>query len=144
MVNLWREMLKNSIVLFCFNLRTYNFSIWLYEKPQIFHFYDFGMFERVLGPRSQLVLYLETPGYFKEFRKKQLNSKQYFVEKYFVWRYSFVGRRKTTSHLMKYWKTWRWNQYLPKEWNGKLVICDQWIFETLKGRNQETLKPRNQ
>ncbi len=41
-----------------------------------------------------------------------------------------------------------WDQYLSKTWNGKLVICNQYLIKNIKGClnpwNQETLKPRNQ
>ena len=38
----------------------------MWENPQTHHFYDFGIFERVLEPQHQYYLSLETPGHLQK------------------------------------------------------------------------------
>ena len=48
---------------------TDNFSIWLWENPQIPHFYDFKIFGRVPEPQNQYDLSYETPEASNESKK---------------------------------------------------------------------------
>ena len=43
--------------------------------------------------------------------------------------------------LINYWKSWIWDQYLPKTWNG--ILVNLWNQETLKPRSQEANNPSN-
>ena len=43
-------------------------------ESQTLHFYDFGIFERVPEPQSQLFLSLETPGYLNNVKKNPWND----------------------------------------------------------------------
>ena len=38
-----------------------NFSIWLWDRPKIYHFYDFGISGHVPERQNQLCLFLDTP-----------------------------------------------------------------------------------
>ena len=71
-----KDGLKSSAELFCLMLvlSLYDLLMGETENP---HFYDFGMFERVLSSQNHLCLSLETPGYFKQIKKSQNRFKTY-------------------------------------------------------------------
>ena len=102
-------------------LWTYNFLIWLYGNPKTLHFHDLGIFGRVPELQHQYHLSLESPGYFKESKKKQ---KQF----------SNISFLENSDNLIKYSKGWTFafQHVLIRNlqiWN--LAILKLWGIEAL-------------
>ena len=56
---------------------TSNFAIGLWERPKTPNYYDFGISGSVHDSQNQYYVSLETPGYFKKFKK---NPKSVWID----------------------------------------------------------------
>ena len=132
-------------------------------EPQTPHFHDFRISGRVPGSQNQLFISLETPGYLKQIKKiPGIFSKILFSKSQMCGHLSLFddfgkgGQRNIPKfRLIKYWKSWRWGQYLPESmkwifrffWNQQRNIINE--KQNTKNqqpntKNQETEKPRKQ